>query len=221
MTLPASDSFTTTTNQTLTAYSSNWTSNINNFSVYEAGDDILSNAGYGECGAHWNADTFNADQYSRVRISKDNYTDETSPVSLGPAVRCHASAATYYGFYAMGQGRNSDENYLFVMEAGVWTQIGSMGTLTVTVNDIMRLEASGTTLTPTINGSTTGTPGAQTNEALAGGYAGVTGYHNTDYLRMDDWEGGNLNAATGQPMQIRGVQVPGLRQWQPGRGSEF
>ena len=55
-------------------------------------------------------------------------------------MRCHASAATYYGYY--GSASNSQP---FKMVAETWTQIGS-DAAGFTAGDVVRLEVEGTTL---------------------------------------------------------------------------
>lgn len=186
MALPATDNFTGVDGTQLTTYSANWTLNNGDF-------DIQSNAlacdANDECGAHWNADVFSNDQYSEVDLTGF----ATSGLWVGVCVRAAASGATYYGYYGSG-----DDSYLFKMVSGTWTEIASGGA--VASGDTLRLEAQGTTLTPTQNGSTTGTPGAQTDSAIASGSSGVAGYADADDLRMDDWEGGNIGGG--------GISIP-------------
>jgi hypothetical protein len=181
--LPATDAFTGTNGTALTTYSSNWTNNAGVFAIQS--NSVHANSAGTECGAHWNADTFNNNQYGQcVYVAED-----TDTYAIGPAVRCAASGATYYGFYS-----STTASYLFKMVSGTWAQLGSDGA-SWTINDVARLEVSGTTLTPTINGSTLSPPGAQTDSSIASGYAGITGYSNSTASRIDNWEGGNLGAA--------------------------
>jgi len=191
MALPASDTFTSASDQALTTYSSSWTNNAGAFQVLGATDDVKSNTSSNETCAHWNADTFANNQYAQVTVKAIS-----GDTPMGPAVRCHASANTYYGFYG-----DSTASYLFKVVSGSWTQIGSNGSA-VAVNDVLKLTVSGTTLTPTKNGSTTGTPGAQTDSSISSGYAGICGYHNSA-ARLDNWEGGNLS--TTQTLTPTGV----------------
>jgi len=183
MALPATDVFTSASDQALTTYSASWTNNSGAFQVVGATDDVMANSSGNECGAHWNADSFNNNQYAQAKV-----TARSASGVVGAAVRCHASAATYYGYYT-----DSGASYLFKMVAGSWTQLGS-NAAALAVNDIIRIEANGTTITPKKNGSTTGTPGAQTDSAIASGYAGLSGYGNQTTARVDNFEGGNLAA---------------------------
>lgn len=186
MALPATDAFTTVSNQALTTYSASWSLNSGNFQV-DASDVVVANAS-AECGAFWNADAFNGNHYAfitRTAVGTD---------WLGPGTR-HAGAGTasYYGFYTQGTGA---ETYLFKMVTGTWTQLGSAGSVNIVANDVLRLESNGTTHTPIRNGSTYTSIGAQTDSALSGGAAGLSGYGLATLANAgDNWEGGNLGAA--------------------------
>lgn len=196
MALPATDSFTTGTSQTLTDYSANWTNNNGSFWINEAYDALGGNASQ-ELGAHWNADSFDNNQYAEIKIVASG-----SGNWIGAAVRCHTSSAVYYGFYT---GDSSDYSYLFRYDSGAgtpWLQLGSDGAY-VLVNEVMRLEADGTTITPLVDGSEEDPPGAQTNSEISSGYAGVSGYGTGSNLRGDDWEGGNLEVELSFPPLFR------------------
>jgi hypothetical protein len=182
MALPATDTFTTGTDQSLTAYSANWTANSGAFAVTASTDTVRADGGGGEDMAHWNADTFDANQYAQVSITSVDSS------YIGVAVRCHASAATGYGLYA-----GVTESYLYKIVSGTWTQIGSAGGAWSN-SDVLRLEVSGTTLTPKRNGSTYSTIGAQTDSSISSGYAGLSGYEVSGGTG-DNWEGGNLSSS--------------------------
>jgi len=147
MALPATDTFTAADGTALTTYSASWTNNVGAWA-------INTNAAYSntlnlETGVHWNADVFDNGQYAQavaVAVAASNWR--------GPAVRCHASDATYYGYYG-----DTTTKFMFKSVAGTWTQIGSTGGAT-SVNDVLRLEVSGTTLTPKINGALDSAVGA-------------------------------------------------------------
>jgi hypothetical protein len=181
--LPATDSFTTGSDQALTTYSSSWTINQGNFIVLAASDDCASDDA-GDTSAHWNADSFNADQYAEATISAIG-----AARYIGVSVRNAASAATFYSWV----GDSGDASYLSKYVAGSYTDLGSGNTFSA--SNVIRLEAEGTTITPYINGSTTGTPGAQTDSAISSGSAGVGGAGGSAYVsRIDDWQGGNLRS---------------------------
>lgn len=188
MALPATDSFTTGSDQLITAYSANWQAVSSTMQVIAATDDVAPNGAGLESGAGWTADTFNNDQYSQVVITALNVAS-----AAGAAVRMDLGGGdSYYGYYS-----DSNNSYLFVMSGG-WTQLGS-NAAAAAVSDVVRIEASGTTITPKKNGSTTGTPGAQTNSTLSSGAAGVCGWDNDVNSRLDNWEGGNLGGVALKP----------------------
>ena len=182
--LPATDAFTGTDGTALTTYSANWSLNSGNFVINT--NAVAPNQSATECGARWNADTFGNNQYAQSKLANITTTGQT----IGVAVRAATGgAASYYGFYADGSG--GGKTFLFKMVAGSWTQLGSLGAA-LAVNDIIRLEVSGTTLTPKVNGSTQSPPGARTDSAHSSGAAGLSGYSVSTSMRLDDWEGGNL-----------------------------
>ncbi len=184
MTLPATDTFTGTNGTNLTTYSASWSytayaSNkfaINSNAIYS----IFSSDGVF---AYWNADAFANAQYSQVKL-----VAVASGVYLGPAVRLSNSADT--GYYL--EGDSGDGSYLYKRVAGTETQLGSVGGVAA-ANQVWRLEANGSTITPKKDGATTGTPGAQTDSAIASGYAGICCWGSSTSARIDDWEGGNLS----------------------------
>lgn len=179
MALPATENFTDSNGVKLTTHSASWTLNSGDFAIQSNG--LVNDSGSGaECGAHWNADAFNDDQYAQVVVAA------SSASYMGPAVRCAASAGTYYGVY-----QNGSDGYFFKMVAGSWTQIGYLGS-GLAVSDTLRLEASGTTITYKVNGTT---ESEQTDSSIASGSGGVTGWSDGNFTRLDDWEGGNLGGA--------------------------
>lgn len=183
--LPATDSFTTaSTDKALATYSASWTVNNGAFLVLQASDDVRPNQA-AEDRAHWNADTFDNDHYSQGVIN-----NAANDAWVGVAVRVHASAVTDYGWYGEGSG----SNYLNKQVSGSYTDIASNGT-NFAAGITIKLSVSGTTLTPTKDGSSTGTPGAQTDSSISSGYAGISGY-GTGASRLDTWEGGNNSSVT-------------------------
>lgn len=192
MALPATDSFTAAADGLLTAYSANWAATSVDMWVFATPDSVTASAN-SECACRWSADAFNANQYSQAVIEALGTINWT-----GVAVRCAAGAATYYGLYP--GGANQADSYLFKMVAGTFTQIGATGGAWVT-SDTIRLEVSGTTLTPIRNGSTYATIGAQTDASIASGSAGLCGYGDESLgsVRVDNWQADNLGGATKAP----------------------
>ena len=180
--LPVTDAFTTGADAALTTYSANWSINTGNFQVLAASDDFRANSTNNESGAFHNVETFGNNQYAQVVLTAISDTG-----TLGAATRCGAAGvASYYHFYT-----GDTANYLAKMVTGTWTQLGSDGSGAAN-GDTIRIESNGTTQTPKINGSATGTPGAQTDSSLASGKAGISGWGAASTLRGDNFEGGNL-----------------------------
>lgn len=192
MALPATDTFTTGSDQDIESYSANWTENSGDFQVVAATDDVYQNDSNYDHFAHWNADAFNNDQYAQIVVNAI-----TTGGYIGPAVRVHASAQTGYEW----TGDGADGSYLVEVTAGSGTQLGNKGT-TWSATQTARLEAEGTTITPMINAAELDPPGAQTDSTHSSGYAGITGGAQQPNSRMDNWEGGNLGAAPARRIYI-------------------
>lgn len=182
MALPATDAFTGTDGTQLTTYSANWTLQLGDFDIQSnaLAPDSLANSDSLAC---WTADTFNADQYSQIKI----VAVSTAPASIGPAVRVASGATTAYLLF-----HSSAAWELWKVVAGTWTKINNGASRTLQVNDVLRLEISGTTLTVKINGVAQGSP--TTDSDIASGYAGLHANKDDANHRGDDWEGGNLAA---------------------------
>jgi len=193
MALPATDTFTGTTGTQLTTYSANWTLCLGDFDIQS---NALSADASGNNGAGWNADAFNDDQYAEA-----TFAAVFQFVYLGVAVRCDVGTPddTFYLFYS----DSTDGSYLEKIVNGAETQLGNKGA-TFAVNDVIRIEASGTTITPIKNGGTLNPPNAQTDASISSGAAGVSGYDDSAFIRIDNWEGGNLGGG-GVIGQIAGV----------------
>ena len=142
MALPVTDSFGTSSTQSLTDYSGNWTSNYEPIWVRDGSDDAQPGSAGGECGDFWNADAFGDDQYSLAIISNDGVGGNPQ---MGVGVRIHATAETWYGFYTSG-----DDTMLFIEDDGEWAQLGSSGVAAVETEEI-KCTADGTTITGLID----------------------------------------------------------------------
>ena len=194
--LPATDVFTAADGTALTTYSANWTLNNGNFAIYS--NSVGANLNNAFPLAHWNADVFANNQYSKGTRTKNPYSTYQS---CGVSVRCAATGNTGYGFN--GYDTSSE---LYKVVSGTRTQLGSNGSAGAEIGDEIYIEANGTSITPKLNGSTTGTPGTQTDSAIASGYAGLAGYGNhPDYGWLDTWEGGNLGAGGPQTITTSGI----------------
>jgi hypothetical protein len=204
MALPATDAFTAASDAALQTYSSNWTINMGGFNVSAASDYVQSDTG-DYSAAHWNADTFSADQYAQVKVS----LRATSSDWVGPAVRAAASGGTFYGVFA-STNYGDPQVFLSKLVSGSVTDLASVG-LTLTAGDVIRLEVTGTapaTLTVKRNGTAiTGlTSISDSSSPLTAGYAGFCCYAEPGDTAtwMDDFEGGNLG---GGAVDLLPVQV--------------
>jgi hypothetical protein len=191
MTVVASDTFTAggSGTQPLTTYSASWTINGGAFTQDKHTDYAYADDN-AECGAHWNADSFNDDQYATVVMGV-----ATAAGWMGPGVRLSATGQNWYGFY--GNSVGSNVNAIKVV-SGSWTQLGSAGSTGFSGGDTLTLEVSGTTLSPKLNGSAYSDIGDQTDSSLSSGYAGIVGYGQSSPVNTnaDTWEGGNLSTLT-------------------------
>ena len=146
--------------------------------------EVWSNGSGGNEVATYYNDTFDDDQYSEVKITATNAGGQ-----IGVSVRCGGGISSYYLFYG-----NSSSCWFGKMDAGSFTSFGS-GTA-FEVNDIIRIEAEGTTIRAYRNGeldtSVGGGDGIVTDSGLTSGKAGLSGYNSTTSTRCDNWEGGNL-----------------------------
>jgi hypothetical protein len=195
MTLPASDNFTAAANAGLAAYSANWTVNAGTFAVNAAGDYVQCDYANAYAVARWNADAFGADQFSEVKVSLRTGAAAACDW-IGPAVRIHATANTYYGVFASSNfGTNSI--YLSKLVAGSLTDLAFVDGLAVAAGDVLRLEVTGSSLTVKRNGVAIAGLTNITDASIAAGSAGICGYGEpADTVSwMDDWQGGNLGAA--------------------------
>jgi hypothetical protein len=145
-----------------------------------------------ELGARRTEVGFPAGHYAQLTVTT---ASGSGSEALGTGVRCQAAASQdYYGYYGA-----SSVSCLFENDGATWTQLGSNGNAFAATN-VIRLTVSGTTLTPNINGSTTGTPGAQTDATFANGVPGAVGYNNdASVMRMDSFECSDVVSAALAP----------------------
>jgi len=126
--------------------------------------------------------TYNNDQYAQIKYK------QLGTAMIGVAVRCSSN-----NFYAV-QGPDSGGNiYLFKCIAGVSTDIDYAPSVTVNVDDVLKLSVSGTTLTVTLNGSPIAgmgdVNGQVTDSSISSGNPGVAGYYIASTLAYgDDFE---------------------------------
>lgn len=187
MALPASDAFTGTNNTELSVYSANWQARAGRLIIYSnaAASDYTDESLY-----RWTADTFDNNQYAQGVIAA------ISSPYVGAAARVAAAANTGYCYSG-----SSGDRELYKMVAGSYTGLASTAA-GFSASDTVRIEANGTTITPKRNGSTDSALGAQTDNSIASGYAGLCGFNQGTTSRIDDWEGGNLGGAGGLSIPV-------------------
>jgi hypothetical protein len=141
-------------------------------------------------------DVLSADQFAQGTVVNQGV------VVIGVAVRVHASDHTGYTF-----NTENGATYIQKFVTGTETLLDS-GT-GVATNSVIRLEISGTTLTPLDDGATpAGVTASFTDSAIASGFAGVCGYDDGNQQRLDTWSSGALGGggATG----TAAVSLPNL-----------
>lgn len=165
---------------------------------------LAGNSGGGPSCAR-NTEVLSDDQFAEI--------DVYSPGSryIGVAVRCASGADTYYAYIGSG---NYQEKRLIRHVAGAETILDTSTWLTGT--NTLRLEVSGTTLTPLLNGAADAGIPDTTDSNIASGYAGVAGNGtNNGSTPGDDWESGSLGggaaATRGTPFGHRGTAFNGGR----------
>jgi hypothetical protein len=95
--------------------------------------------------AFWNADIFPSDQYSEMSFSAFG-----SAGVDGPAVRITGAGNGYMGLYSA----SASTLYIDKIAAGNAAGLGSLGGVTLSPGDVLRLEVVGSTLTLKVNGVT-------------------------------------------------------------------
>lgn len=184
MALPATDTFTSVADQALTTYSASWSNNVGSAVVLGATDDVRGvNAGTNENLVRWNADVFSNDQYSQVSLSQAPQGQDS-----GPAARCAGSAVNTAYTVILTSGLSE----LYRVVSSGFTQIASSATIPV-INDVIRIECSGTSISVKKNGSAF--LGPVTDSSITSGSGGMWVYLDVSG-RLDNFEAGNLTAGT-------------------------
>jgi hypothetical protein len=130
--------------------------------------------------------------YYKDQVLPDNQFSTTTIIVSGPScnagvsVRCSGTGATtkFYGYY----GGSNLGSQLFKVVNGVKTNLATGG-VNFAANDVVRIEASGSSITCKRNGSTTLT--ATDTDIPTGSYAGAAFFSN-DATYIDNWTGGGL-----------------------------
>ena len=190
----ATDAFTGTNGTELPTYSANWSlgNALSSDFVIDTNSLRTPFSRAISLHAYRNDGSFANDQYAEAKIVQVGSASQY----MGVCVRSGNGDA--YAFVVDGI------NYLMwkLIGYGGYTQL-AFAALAVVAGDTIRLEASGTTLTAKLNGSTVTTV---TDSALTSGRPGVAGQGGAasgTYTLLDDWVGDDLTAAALQFWQYR------------------
>lgn len=197
MALPATDSFTNTSGDSWYLGDANfpsWTdlTGGSTLVVTAAGDQVFPNKSGATSLAYWNADSFSADHYSKLTITGaygSNYG------CIGPAVCVQSGAASGYAYLVGGDESSTQRAAVVKLTAGSVSVLGSWHAAPA-ISTVIKLERSGNDLKvyydDVLQSGLT-----QTDSTYTTGAAGVAGrFQSTVYVGGDDWEGGNVTAAT-------------------------
>lgn len=182
MALPASDNF---DRANANPIGGNWTP-VNPGNIQLLSNSVQS-ASAGDAAAYWNADVFDANQYSECKI--------TGGADGGPAVRVTTNSCYYWT-------PASDGEIWKYVAPGSWSKIGECN-FTITSSDVVRIEATGTTTTSLKvykNGAQQGTTLTDSSSPLTSGSAGV---YSVGATTLDDWAGGTPVTTTSTQLATR------------------
>ena len=165
------DAFTTSLNPA-------WTAQFGTFDISSAELEIATiDSGNSRASMGYTDSGWSTNQFSQLQI-----TATTSGAGgLGPAL--YVQDASFYGFYI-----DTSVAYLF-KQVGLVTTVLNSAPATLSLNDVLRLEIAGQTLTAKQNGTVILT--AFEAVPLTFGAPGVNGFQ-TSTLRANNWQGGNL-----------------------------
>lgn len=154
------------------AIGANWTNLQNSI-------DIVSNTAQGGStgnnSAYRSAETFSADHFSQATIVLFGNSNAV-------AVRMQSGPT----FYIFNNDGSSTDAKMYKCVAGSFTQIGADYTgLSIGIGTVLKLSVSGTTLTPSVDGTPLAT---RTDSDISGGAPGMYIFSNDHSL--DNWSGG-------------------------------
>jgi hypothetical protein len=175
-TLPAADDFNRADSASLGA---NWTADSTLSTAGISGNQMTA---YGPDYAlsWWSADTFSNDQYAQATITGTGG-------DTGVAVRVSGDN----GYIAYWAGSGSTGLFILRRDAGAYVTLATLASQSL-VGQVLRIEATGTTITVKKNGTAVLTA---TDATYATGSAGI---YATTGGTLDDWSGGNV-VATARP----------------------
>jgi hypothetical protein len=180
------------------ALSANWTAMTGASFAPERVSGVCG-GGHGSAryGAYYSGISWPNDQYAKVTLKSP--VETASDNGGGPQVRTAVGADTSYFLQS-----NTSESRIYKGVTGSFTQLGSDGTAGA-VNDVVYIEAVGTSITGKKNGSTI--IGPVTDSAIASGKAAVFLTPVNVAAVIDDFEGGDFSggAAVQPSLMLLGV----------------
>ena len=153
-----------------------WTMGFNSI-VISASTVAKGNTAADENTAWWNANSFGSDQYSQVELRVD-------ADGGGPLVRHQSAANTFYVFPTGGATCT-----LYEVTAGSFVALGAAYSNNAGVGTVLKLDATGSTLTPSFDGTALAT---RTDASITGGAPGLHCFSTT--ISEDNWLGGPLTS---------------------------
>jgi hypothetical protein len=145
---------------------------------------IISNAAAPDGASNENCVIYNAFTPGNDHWAAATVTAHNVDSFVGVAVR--ASGTSWYGFYGDTLSR-----YLFSVVSGSYTVLATTGT-GFAVNDVVRIEAEGTTIRALVNGVEWT---SVTDSSLASGSAGLVTWSTGNVGRLDDFSAADIGGA--------------------------
>jgi hypothetical protein len=188
-----------------------WTPVTGSVAWSVSGNAAQADAGGSRCAEYVNSFTPANDQYAQAALGTvDTAPGADQPPGGGPAVRVATAANTYYG--ALANSLATSEIELVKVVAGTLTSLGTYtaGAAPVT-GDTIRIEATGTTIR-VLHNSTVRI--SVSDSSISSGQVGVNGLAWNNVPTLDNFDGGDLSAAS-TPVGFAGTKrqpgAPGPR----------
>lgn len=158
----------------------NWTLGLSTVAISGSVDVVGTGT---DSSAWWNANTFPSDHFSQI-------TRKDSIDGGGPLVRHQSGANTFYSFSPF----SATQANMYEVTAGTFAQLGaSYSGLTVSANHTVGLDATGSTLTPYVDGVAVPS-GTRSDASITGGAPGVHCSGSTAHF--DNWLAGPIAGVT-------------------------
>jgi hypothetical protein len=189
MALPASDSFTNANATALNTHNAGWTMAV---SSWEIRDNKANTTVDADSYAFWNADSFNANQYSKAAISGMSSFAEYR----GVIARAAGTGGSFRGYLVYTDGQSgAGHTSISKVTGGTSSDLKVVAT-TFAANDIIEIRVTGTTTTTIAlykNGALVDSV-TDSSSPYTDGAAGIYSYGNTPGL--DNWQADNIAASS-------------------------